>query len=122
MLQVKPPRKNCSAGSLLRNSSSLPGILPSLPDSFPAVLAVKVPLRRGSAATLTAAGRRESAPLGCEGCADETSTALLLISSPQKNSASLAASLPHTGHYTAPPSTLLPLPHAASVPRDSADS
>src|SRR5207253_5649046 len=51
----------------LRNSSSLPGILPSLPDSFPAVLAVKVPLCRGSAATLTAAGRRESAPLGALG-------------------------------------------------------
>src|SRR5437763_14626400 len=108
MLQVKPPRNNCSAGSLLRNSSSLPGILPSLPDSFPAVLAVKVPLRRGSAAPLTAAGRRESAPLGGDGGVEETSTALLLIPAPQKKSASLAVSPPPTGRQTAPPATLLP--------------
>ncbi len=37
------------------------------PDSFTAVLAVKVSLRRGSAAPLTAAGRWESPPQGREG-------------------------------------------------------
>jgi len=45
----------------------MPVLLPSFRDSFPAVLAVKVSLRRGSAATWTAAGCGESVPLRREG-------------------------------------------------------
>src|SRR5437016_14653709 len=67
VLEVMSPRKNRSTRSVTRIFLTMPVLLPSFRDSFPAVLAVKVSLRRGSAATLTAAGCGESVPLRREG-------------------------------------------------------
>src|SRR5207244_3548624 len=107
--------KNRSTGSVSRN------VLPSLRDSFPAVLAVKGSLRRGSAAPLTAVGRRESAPPGRKDSEEESLLDLLFTRSPPRNSASLAETPPQRRHRTAVPSTLLPWPRGEPPARGSAE-
>src|SRR2546429_7817459 len=90
--------------------------------SFPAVLAVKGSLRRGSPAPLTAAGRWESAPPGREGPEEKSLLDLLFTySPPPRNSASLAETPPQRRHRTAVRSNLLPWPRREPPARGSAE-
>src|SRR6516225_11539905 len=115
--------RSCSVDgfALLEVFLTIPVVLPSLCDSFPAVLAVKGSLRRGSAAPLTAAGRRESAPPRREGRIEKAPIASVFINSPPRNAVGLAEIAPQTTHQTAVPSSLLPSPRGEPLARGSAE-
>src|SRR5205807_4707378 len=119
VLEVMSPRKNRSTRSVTRIFLTMPVLLPSFRDSFPAVLAVKVSLRRGSAATLTAAGCGESVP-ATEGSIAREPTGLLMAS-PHRKAASPEENVPQNGHQTAAPSALLPWPHGELLVHSSAE-